>query len=392
MSALVAAGCSSNKPTSKDKAKIAWADARAAVLLNLANEQYQRGSLDEARKTVRDGLRTSNRLSGLHLLQAKLDIEDNQLPSAAMALAAARQLAPSDPEIYYVSGIVAERWQQPENALKEYTKASELAPGELAYLLAVAETQIALDRADEAAQVLEAKLVYFESSAPIRDMLAQIYQELGRHAEAAEMLRQAALLMPDDLGLRERYAMALVDAGDRDKAAEVLERLMEKPEYANQASLHVVLAECRMEQEQPEAARASFMRAARIDPKNVVAWLGVGRASLATGDLDRAEYALTQAQALKPTGRDGVDTLLIAGYLRLKQNRVQEAANLFQRATGLDREDATPVAMYGLCQQRLGRIDAARQYYERALALDPDDRLARQLMDALASAHRESSP
>ena len=82
----------------------------------------------------------------------------------------------------------------------------------------------------------------------------------------------------------------------------------------------------------------------------------------------------------------------MTGYLRLKQARVQEAADSFLRASQLDREDATPVAMYGLCQQRMGRAEAARQYYERALALDPDDPLARHLMEAMASNSREPLP
>lgn len=392
LAAVLAGGCASDKPTEKEKAKIAWADARAAVLLNLANEQYERGSLAEARKTTRDGLRTSNRLSGLHLLQAKLEIEDNRLPGAAASLASAKQLAPNDPEVYYVGGIIAERWEQLDEALAEYQKATQLAPNDLAFLLAVAETLVSLDRSPEAAQELELKLTYFESSAPIRDMLAQIYQELDRHAEAAEMLRQASLLAPDDNSLRERHALAVMEAGEMDKAGELLERLLAKPEFAEQASLHIALASCRIEQGRPEAARVSYLRAARIDSSNLVAWLGVSQASLATGELERAEYAITQANALNPRGRDGADLALMTGYLRLKQDRVEEAASSFQKASQLDRTDATPVAMYGLCQQRLGRSDSARQHYERALAMDPEDPLARQLMDAMASTSREPLP
>jgi tetratricopeptide (TPR) repeat protein len=393
LAGVLLAGCASKRGPSKDEqAKARWNEARARVLLNLAGEQYARGNLKDARKTTTDGLRMSNQVGGLYILQAKLDIEDGQLQSAAGALRIAKQLEPNNPEPYYYSGIVAERWQRPDEALAEYRAASQRRPTELAYLLAAAEALVSLDRSEEAAEMLESKLVFFESSAPIRDMLAQIYQEMGRMTEAAELYRQASLLAPDDPTLRERHALALVEAREWRQATDVLERLVARPEHSEQASLHIALAECRMQIGNTPAARAAFMRATRLDPKSAAAWLGVGKAALAEGDIEKAEFALRQAEALNLTGRTAADAALLRGYLHLKQNQVQAAAKSFQSAAQLAPDDPMPLVMLGFCQQKIGRADMARGYYTRALELDPQESLARQLLDGLARTDRDPLP
>ena len=386
------AGCASRGPTQKEKARADWNEARARVLLNLANEHYRHGNLVEARKTTSDGLKLSNKVAGLYILNARLDIDEGNLQSASNAVEIARRLSPRDAEPDYLAGIIAERWQQNEEAVAAYRAASEKRPEELAYLMALAEALVGVDRAEEAAITLEARIVYFESSAPIRDMLGQIYQEMGRHEEAAELYRQAAVLSPEDSSLRERQALALVQAGEWTKAAEQLERLLAMPEHAEQVSLHMALAECRMQQGNPSMARASFQKATRIDPRNVAAWLGMGKAALATDDLDRVDYALTQAEALRPAGAVAADAALLRGYLLLRQERPAEAARSFAGAIRLSPDDAMPLLMYGYCRQKLGDPEEARRYYSRALEIDPTDPLAQELMGSLASTDADLLP
>lgn len=393
LAGLLLAGCaSSGQPSRKEQARANWNEARARVLLNLASDQYAHGNLVDARKTVSDGLKLSDSVAGLFILQAKLDIEDGQLQSASNALKLATRLAPRDPEPHYLNGIVAERWQQGEEALASYRQASQRAPAEMAYLLAVAESLLSLDRAPEAAAALEERLVFFESSAPIRDMLGQIYQEMDRHADAAELYRQASVLAPEDAAIRERHALALVQACEWRKAADVLERLLSRPEHAEQASLNIALAECRLQQGNASAARAAFTKATRIDPKSATAWLGVGKSALATGELERVEYAIQQVEAQRPTGRTAADVALLRGYLHLKQDRVEEAARSFAAAGRIEPQDPMPQVMYGLCQQRLGKTDEAKRYYTQALKLDPDDTLARELLNALARTDTDPLP
>jgi len=382
---LLAGGCASRGPSQKEIARANWNEARARVLLNLASDQFKHGNLVDARKTTNDALKLSDRVAGVYVLKAKLDIESGELQSASAALEAAKTLTPEDPEPYYLSGIIAERWQKPEEALVAYQTASEKAPNELAYLLARSEMLMSLDRAPEAAETLEARLVFFESSAPIRDMLGQVYQSMGRHEEAADIYRQAALLASDEPSLRERQALALVEAGQWRRAADLLERLIASPDHSENVSLHIALGECWMQLGNPSAARATFTRATRLEAQSVPAWLGLGKAALESGDLERVTFALRQAEGLRPAGRQAADLALLRGYLYLKQDQVSDAAASFAAAGRIEPQDPTPLIMYGLCQQRLGKMELAREFYRRALELDPSDLLARELLGAVAS-------
>ena len=59
---LAVGGCSSSgekKQTEKEKADERWRAARAAVMVNLANNQYRNGQFEQARKSTDEGLEQS---------------------------------------------------------------------------------------------------------------------------------------------------------------------------------------------------------------------------------------------------------------------------------------------------------------------------------------------
>ena len=87
----------------------------------------------------------------------------------AQELQVARTLKPNDGETFYLSGVVAQRWQKEEEAFEYYRQAVEKAPSELAYLMAESEMLVSLNRSDEALALLQSKIVFFEHSGGIRD-------------------------------------------------------------------------------------------------------------------------------------------------------------------------------------------------------------------------------
>ena len=94
MSLAIALGCASShtkKPTDKELATKRWSGARAAVLGQLAREQYESGNFDKSRLTLNEALRLNPDSGPLHLLSAKLAIEQGQLELADKELAAARR-------------------------------------------------------------------------------------------------------------------------------------------------------------------------------------------------------------------------------------------------------------------------------------------------------------
>src|SRR5688572_27056173 len=149
---LGTAGCESNgkRKTQKEEATAHWNNARATVLAGLARDQYQSGNFDKCRVTLSEAIRIDPTNPKLHVLAAKLAIEQAQLELADRELKTARELDPKDAEADYLAGVVAQRWQKNELALSCYEQAATKAPNELPYALAEAEMLVLMDRTEEA--------------------------------------------------------------------------------------------------------------------------------------------------------------------------------------------------------------------------------------------------
>jgi len=192
--ALGGAGCNSGakkKVADKQAANKRWAGARAAVLGQLAFDQYKSGNFDKARQSANDALKLSPDNAQLRLLSAKIAIEQAQLEVAERELILADKADPKNAEINYFQGVIYQRWQQPEKALDAYQSACTKAPTELAYLMAQAETLVSLEREDEALALLQQKVIFFEHSAVIRDAAGQLLLRKGRTADAVDINRSS---------------------------------------------------------------------------------------------------------------------------------------------------------------------------------------------------------
>ncbi len=147
-------GCQQEKkqPSASEQAQKDWNAARAGVLVNLAKEQYQNASFDKCRQTINDALKLMPASEPLHVMSARVAIEQGQPEVAERELQLARQLSPSDAEPLYLSGVVYQRWQKPDTACDFYRQAAEKAPAELSYVLAEAEMLVALNRSKDCAR------------------------------------------------------------------------------------------------------------------------------------------------------------------------------------------------------------------------------------------------
>jgi len=410
MMITLAIGCmNSHEPSGKELAKRQWNAARAGVLFSLAKGQFEAGNLDACRKSVDDALVLDPQNIQVHLLSARLSIEQGQLEAAQKELQACRAMAEQaeaaamqrssrggaraasnaaavssaralGAEAAYYSGVIQQRWQRPQGALEAYANAYELNPGELSYLLARAEMLVALDKHAEALALLREKLTYFENSPAIRDAVGQLLAQDGKYEEAVALLRQASILASDDLMIREHLALALFYAGEYREAAQVTERLLKEQSHASRADLMVLLGECQMLANQPREARETFQAAAQLQPAAPGVWVALAKTGLKLGDLPRAEQSIRRAQALEPSNGEA---WLLLGYLRLRQEKLDEAITAFRMASTLDPNDPTSLCMCGYVLEKQGRSSEALECYGKALKLNPDDELASMLMSQM---------
>jgi Flp pilus assembly protein TadD len=309
-----------------------------------------------------------------------LYIEDGSLEAAERELVLASRDDSTAAEADYLSGVVYQRWQQPQRALECYQHACDKSPAELAYVMAKGEMLVAMGRHDEALSMLQAKVAYFEHSGEIRDEVGLLLVQDGRYPEAIEMFRRAEILSPDDLTIREHLAMALFQARQFTESASLLSDLLASGKCDHRPDLLITLGECQLQTAKPGEAVQSFQLASQAMPESVGVWLGLARAELELNNLKQAELALRQCLTLD---NPGSQTYLLMGYVTLRQNRLLDAYAFFVRASQLDQNDTVAICMVGLTLDRLGRSKDAATCYQRALKLNPGDGMASQLLAGL---------
>jgi hypothetical protein len=164
----------------KEKAEAQWNGARASVMVSLAQDQYKSGNFEKCRQTVDDALKLVPESPALRVLSPswRSSRGSSSWPTASWPSPAKH--APDDAEALYLSGVVCQRWKKLPEAHDFYRAATEKAPTELAYLMAQSEMLVTMDRSDEALATAQAKVVYFEHSAGIRDAVARLMMQKGR--------------------------------------------------------------------------------------------------------------------------------------------------------------------------------------------------------------------
>ena len=380
--ALAVTGCANsggktNADAGKELARKQWAGARANVLGNLAKEQYDNGSFDKARSTTDDALKMDPENAALRVLSARIAIEQGNLELADKELTLARRYSPKNAEADYFAGAVCQRWQKFQEAHDFYRSASEKQPGEIAYLLAQSEALVLLNRPDEALALLQNRVVFFESSATIRDAVGQLLMQKGKYDQAVDSFRQASVLASDDNAIREHLALAQVRTRQFRDAATVLERLMKDERYQKRADLYLALGECYLNTNRAREARDTFETATQVNPNQASIWMSLGKAALQLNDLRRAELALKRSISLEPASSEAN---LLIGYCRLRQKKTPEALAAFRKASALDPNDTVSLCMIGYVLEKSGKPRQALDYYAQALKLKPHDEMATRLM------------
>ena len=376
---VAAAGCQSSnpRPTQSEAAQKQWSQARAGVLGTLASDQYRNGNFDKCQATLDEALRLTPQDANLHILAARLAIEQGSLESAEKHLEEAKKFAPTNPEADYLTGVVLQRWQQPQQAYEAYDAAVKKNPEELSYLMAKAEMLVALNRPTEALELLQAKVVYFEHSAAIRDAVGQLLVEQGRYSEGVATLRQASILASDDQTIREHLALGLYYAKQYADATDVLAALLKDPSYAKRADLFAALGQCQCQSGRLPEARQSLETAIELDPNCAGYWLSLGRVALQVNDLARAENAAGRALKIEA---DNGEAQCLLGYVRMREGKFAQALPAFAAACRIDPADTVSLCMQGYVLEKMGRRPEAAPFYEQALKIKPKDPLASQLL------------
>ena len=283
-----------------------WNTVRGNVKLRVAEQHFKAQRFDEAEAVLREVSQMSPESIGVYKLAVRLYLEQGRLVKAREAIDHALTHPGRDAETEYLAGIVAQRYGELDAALTHYLAAGSLASDVPEYVLAVAETYVALDEPTAGLDFLEPRLDDFDGCIPMRMLAANICRSLGLKTAAVEHC-QAAIGRDDRNDTTDiEAAMIFQWADQHGEAIALLRPIVDRawPENGDlsvkQDDRHgprnhgaaVTLARAYLGMRQWPASMGVLKLLMADDKSDINAWCLYCRAALSAGDLDAAWEAI----------------------------------------------------------------------------------------------------
>ena len=218
--------------------------------------------------------------------------------------------------------------------------------------------------------------------------LGAALNELGRYEEAELHLRRAIALNPQEWHAHLNLGEASYKQARHEEALEATRVVIEQAPYLSEAyaNLGVILKALGRYDEAIDAlAQAAVLDSA--SPQAAELHVHMGQAAQKNGQPEAAAGYYIQALELDPHHAQALHWLAM---LRAKQQRFDEALELFQQLIDIDPNDATAHGDMGLVLFYLGRSAEALQSFDQALSLDPTLENARANRTTLLEAMEEN--
>ncbi len=372
--AVAATGCGSQGKYTRQQVSLAekkMSVMKSATEWEMGRQAFLAGDLDKAMKKVEASLAINDSVAKSHVLKARILIERGQMGEALSSLKMAQTLEPDSLEAHYYSGVVYERLDKPEDALRCFRTAADLDEYASQYAIAAAEMLVDLGRLQEAKDYLATRPTY-EHSAGIRQTLGHIAMIEGDPRTAAVRFGEARLLSPDDTAILLDLVHAQIAAGQHREAESNLNVLLRDPSMEGRRDLRLLRARCLTRLERPVDARDIYAQLVKGDEgaSDVAAWIGLAETSYAIGDDSGARKAASRVVALAPDRAEG------HAVVALVERRAGEPAKALAAAErAIKARPAMPTlwVLRGVLLGDLNRYNEARAAIAHAAKLDPDN-------------------
>lgn len=359
----------------------------AQIHFDQARQSFQAGQFDKATREIEHAIAIYPKSAEYYVLQGRINLETHKLEPAVESFKTAMETDPKQAEAHYYSGVVYQRWSDDEEAYGHYLKASELEPSKAQYLLAAAESLIALGEFEAAKQLIEPKMAYFEHNAAMRQLQGQIALLQGQPQTAAALYAEARLLNPDDDRLLEELMWAQYAAEMYGQCHESIKRLQTRAKE-QRTDLMQLEARCLTLMNRSVEGRELYLELAKLRPSDVSVWSELGALAWDLGDYRRVASCSAQIIALAPQRYEGY---MLKGINERQKNSLEEAVNLFRQAAERSPDVALPHLLLGQTLEQTGDMDGARLAYNQAATVEPNSTEATTLLRRLNESQRFSA-
>lgn len=274
----------------------------------------------------------------------------------------------SQPEAYYLLGLIAEQLAQPLEAQKAYEQAIALDPwyAPAHYRLAIVLHDLLRQPAaalPHYQRALEVKPEWVEA----HSNLGNAYLDLGETERAIACYQKALSLNPDLPTTLYNLGLCLHAQGKLTEASACYEQsLYLEP---GQADVHNNLGSVYLELKNYEAATRQFQAALSANPELLAAHYNLGYALHLQGNLAAAR---DRYQEVLLRDNKHQQALLQLGQICLSEADFSGAISYYQRCLSLDPLNSAAHAGLATALLETGEPQTALHHFRQAVALDPD--------------------
>lgn len=213
---------------------------------------------------------------------------------------------------------------------------------------------------------------------------AQALSSVGRHAEAAQVLRDALAAQPQHAGLLVQLARCHRSTG---QLAEAM-RLVDQALGVARAQEHLLAEKARilLAAGHPGYAAAAAQRALELAPRSWEAHALFAEALLTLGNPTRVVVARRHADTALEIRRDIPDVQLLDARIHLRMGRLSAAREACRQAIVLDPAYEPALALLARMDASRDRVARAARGFTDALAADPQARPSAVAHEAVTAA------